>query len=1041
MTPNSATSSATVGEIERKTQERVIALFKNRLEFEYLGNWMDRPNNSNIEETWLRNFLFQKGYSADLVERTISTLNLVAGNQHMTLYNLNKEVYDLLRYGVKVKDELSDVTETVHLIDWATPTNNHFAIAEEVTVFGHYTKRPDIVLYINGIAMVVLELKRSTSDLSLGIRQNLDNQKRDFIESFFGTIQLVLAGNETQGLRYGVIETPEKFYLQWHEEQEVDRAVDENEGSLYRDLVHICSKVRLIEILRDFMVFDAGIKKTCRPHQYFGIKAAQDHVQRRQGGIIWHTQGSGKSLTMVWLARWIRENKRDARVLLITDRDELDKQIEKVFLGVKEQIVRAKSGKDLLALLNQNTDWLICSLIHKFGGAEEGNVDEYISELLNNAPSDFSAKGNLYIFVDECHRTQSGNLHRGMKALLPDAMIIGFTGTPLLARDKKSSLETFGPYIHTYRYDQAVRDGVVLDLRYEARDIDSRLASQAKIDQWFAAKTAGLTEIARAQLKQRWGTMQKLLSAKSRLELIVADIITDMGTRDRLLSGHGNALLVSDSVYNACRLYKLFIDNGFEKCAIITSYQPTADSIKGESTGEGTTEQLLKYDVYREMLANWFRQPEDDAAKRIEDFDREARKRFVDEPGQLKLLIVVDKLLTGFDAPSATYLYIDKPMRDHALFQAICRVNRLDAGNPEKDTADKEYGYIVDYRDLFKSLEKAVGDYTSNAFDGYEAGDVVGLLGDRLKKGRERLEEALEAVRVLCESVEQPRDTQAFLRFFGAADSHRPDVAREKEPLRIALYKLVAALVRAYANLAPEIVEAGYTTEQAEEIRRDVAYYEAIRSEVKLASGDAIDMKAYEPAMRQLLDMYVRAEDVNPISAFEDLTLFQLLVERGPQVVDSLPTGIREDEGAVAEAIENNVRKVITDEMPINPKYYEGMSTLLDALIELRRQQAIDYAAYLKQVAELARAVREPNVGGTYPASIRTNALRALYDNLDKDEDRACAVDRAVREAAMDGWKGNKVKEKLLRNAIRPHLRDEAEVDRILEIIRNQNEY
>ena len=330
-------------------------------------------------------------------------------------------------------------------------------------------------------------------------------------------------------------------------------------------------------------------------------------------------------------------------------------------------------------------------------------------------------------------------------------MFIGFTGTPLLKADKQKSIEVFGRYIHTYKFDEAVKDKVVLDLRYEARDIDQSITSQKKIDQWFEAKTKGLTDLAKAQLKQRWGTMQKVLSSQSRLEKIVADILMDMETRDRLKSGRGNAMLVSGSIYQACKFYELFAKTDLKgKCAIVTSYRPSAADIKGEETGEGLTEKLRQYEIYQKMLADWFNEPPETAVNKVEEFEKEVKKKFIDEPGQMKLLIVVDKLLTGFDAPPATYLYIDKQMQDHGLFQAICRVNRLDGD-------DKEYGYIIDYKDLFKSLEGAVQDYTSGALDGYDKEDVAGLLEDRLGKARERLEEAREAVKALCEPVEPPQ--------------------------------------------------------------------------------------------------------------------------------------------------------------------------------------------------------------------------------------------------------------------------------------------
>lgn len=1044
-----------VGQKERQTQARVIRLFHQELGYDYLGNWIDRENNRNIEKGLLRDWLKRRGHADSLITRALHQLDKAAAlGEGKHLYDANKAVYALLRYGVKVKEGAGEPFQTVWLIDWANPEANDFAIAEEVTLTGEHTKRPDIVLYVNGIALGVLELKRSTVAVSEGIRQNLDNQKKAFIRAFFTTQQLLMAGNDTEGLRYGTIETPEKYYLAWKEEG----APEPEPGALLdTHLRQLCNKQRFLEIIHDFVVFDAGIKKLPRHNQYFGVKAAQARIHTREGGIIWHTQGSGKSLTMVWLTKWIREHVENARVLVITDRTELDEQIESVYLGVNEDIYRTRSGADLIAQLNATDHWLMCSLVHKFGRSDAAATDDFIEELEKSLPKDFSAKGELFVFVDECHRTQSGKLHQAMKKILPDAMFIGFTGTPLLKADKQKSIEVFGPYIHTYRFDEAVRDGVVLDLRYEARDIDQVLIAPDKVDQWFEAKTRGLSDLARVQLKQKWGTLQKVLSSQSRLEKIVADILFDMETRDRLMSGRGNAMLVSSSIYQACKLYELFSRTPLAgKSAIVTSYKPSPADIKGEETGEGMTERLRQYEIYRKMLADWFEQDEEKVMYRVDEFEQQVKEKFIREPGQMKLLIVVDKLLTGFDAPPATYLYIDKPMRDHGLFQAICRVNRL-------HTEDKEYGYIIDYKDLFKSLEGAIRDYTGEALSGYDKADVAGLLEDRLEKGRERLEEALEQVRALCEPVAPPKDTKAFLHYFCAADTADKEALKDNEPRRIALYKAVAALLRAFANLANELPEAGYSDADIERLRQEVRHYEQVREEVKLASGDYLDMKVYEPAMRHLLDTYIQAEESRVLSAFDELGLVDLIVQQGPEAaVEKLPKGLRKDQDAVAEAIENNLRKLIIDEQPVNPRYYERMSELLDALIEERRQQALEYEEYLKRLVELSEKVRNPAGSAHYPPSINGPARRALYDNLrdrpeleaiasetrmvadspDLAERLAWAIDEVVRNTKKADWRGNRFKEREVRNAIAevigPH---EELVALIFEVVKNQDAY
>ncbi|MFZ3003829.1 MAG: HsdR family type I site-specific deoxyribonuclease [Undibacterium umbellatum] len=1033
---------STVGQLERATQNRVVEFFQRELRYEYLGDWQDRVGNRNIETGLLRKWLGSQGVDSVLIEKAIRRLDTAAAlGEGKKLFDANKEVYRLLRYGVKEKTGAGEVKQTIWLIDWTHPENNHFAIAEEVSVKGENKKRPDIVLYVNGIALGVLELKRSSVSFSEGVRQNLDNQKKAFIRNYFTTTQLVMAGNETQGMRYGTIETPEKHYLEWKEESA--QAFD---NPLQRHLAQVCNKQRFLEIIHDYIVFDSGIKKTCRHNQYFGIQAAKRHIARREGGIIWHTQGSGKSLTMVWLAKWIRENVNDARVLIITDRTELDEQIEKVFKGVDENIQRSSSGAHLLASINETNPWLLCSLVHKFGrhsdDEDESAADDYIEELRKNLPANFSVKGNLFVFVDECHRTQSGKLHDAMKAILvseagPAPMFIGFTGTPLLKKEKRKSLEVFGPYIHTYKFDEAVKDGVILDLRYEARDIDQSITSQKKVDEWFEAKTRELTAFNKTLLKQKWGTMQKVLSSKSRLEQIVNDILLDMETKPRLMDGRGNAMLVCASVYQACKVYDMFSQTDFKhKCAIVTSYKPAAADMKGQESGEGLTEKLFKYDTYRKMLADYFELPEDEAVKRVEDFEKEVKQRFIKEPGQMRLLIVVDKLLTGFDAPSATYLYIDKQMADHNLFQAICRVNRLDGDN-------KDYGYIVDYKDLFKSLNKAVQSYTENALDGYDADDVAGLLKDRLGSAKIELTDALEAVKALCEPVMLPRDTKDYIAYFCGDTSKAQDLS-DREALRIALYKTVGKLLRSYANIANELRVAGFSVEQVGQIKTDVVHYEKMRDEVKLASGDYLDMKRFEPAMRHLLDMYIRAEGSEKLIDFEEMGLIQLIVEKGEQALDDLPDGIKGNPEAMAETIENNMRKTIIDENPVNPKYYERMSELLDAIIEDRRRQVISYQEYLEKIKSLARKVVKPqgDTKNPYPASIDSQAKRALFDNLNSDEVLANKIDTAIRYTKKADWVGDRFKEREIANAIREEAAGyDVDVATVLELAKNQRDY
>ena len=1005
-----------VGQIERKTQDRVIKIFQDKLNYTYLGNWEEREDNSNIEKELLTKYLKGK-YNDDLIKKATSLLEKVATNQSKSLYDINKEVYSFLRYGISVKENVGDKKQTIHLINWNEPEKNDFYIAEEVTVIGKNDKRPDVVLYVNGIALGVLELKRSIISVSEGIRQNLDNQKPEFIRNFFATIQLVMAGNDSEGLRYGAIETAEKYYLTWKEDTGIRNKLDSH-------LSVLCNKKRLLELIHDFIVFDRGEKKICRHNQYFGVKATQERLKKREGGIIWHTQGSGKTLIMIWIAKWIRENIDDSRVLIITDREELDEQIRDRFFGVDETIYQTESGKDLITQLNKTEPWLICSLIHKFRDPQSDN-DEYL-EIFSNLQENFKAKGDLYVFIDECHRTQSGKLHTAMKKIIPNAVYVGFTGTPLLKKDKKNSLEIFGGYIHTYKYDEAVKDKVVLDILYEARRIDQKLTSKERIDQWFQLKTKGLTDYAKTELKKKWATMRKVLSNQSRLEKIVGDILLDMETKPRLLSGRGNALLIAGSIYEACKYYELFQKNGLKKCAIITSYNPDISSIKGETVSlDEDTDNIQKYEIYQKMLGE----------KNIEDFEREVKEKFVKEPEQMKLLIVVDKLLTGFDASPATYLYIDKTMKDHGLFQAICRVNRLDG-------EDKDFGYIIDYKDLFKSLEKSVIDYTSEVFDGYDQGDVKGVLKNRIEVAKEKLTIALETIRALCEPVKPPKETQDYIDYFAPQENLEGTVQR-----RVALYKITSTLVIAYSNLANEMSDADYSKTEAIRIKNEVTLYNGVRNEIKLASGDHIDLKAYEPAMRHLIDTYISAEESEKISTFEDIALVEIIVKNGiSSAIKKMPQNIRKNRGTSAEVIENNIRKLITEEKPTNPKYFEKMSILLKEIIKERKEKTIEYEEYLKKIDELCKKVTNQSSDTEYPDSIASRTKRVLYDNLDNNEKMALAVDEAIITNKPDGWRGNPIKEKTVYLAIKKALKkfdiqEDEKVKGILEIAKKQVDY
>jgi type I restriction enzyme, R subunit len=412
--------------------------------------------------------------------------------------------------------------------------------------------------------------------------------------------------------------------------------------------------------------------------------------------------------------------------------------------------------------------------------------------------------------------------------MMPQAVFIGFTGTPLLAEDRKTSLEVFGGYIHTYKFGEAVDDGVVLDLIYEARDIDQKLSSQEHIDAWFEAKTKGLNEWQKEELKKQWGTMQSVLSSKSRMDRVVSDIIFDFSTKARLLSERGNAILVASSIYEASKYFSLFQKTVFkDRCAVITSYNPQSQDITKEDTGANSeTDKQFIYNTYTELLKS----VEAEANKsKTEVYEEKAKARFIKEPASMKLLIVVDKLLTGFDSPPCSFLYLDKKMQDHGLFQAICRTNRLDGD-------DKQFGYIVDYKDLFKKVEDAISVYTKELDRSGGGGTPDVLVKDRLKLGKEKLDTALEMISLICEPVDSPKGTREFIQYF-CGNTEQPDDLKQKEPLRTPFYKATVSLIRSYGNIADDMKSAGYSNAEVAEIKKTMTHYTELREAIRVASG------------------------------------------------------------------------------------------------------------------------------------------------------------------------------------------------------------
>lgn len=1010
--------SSVIGQKERSTQNRVIEIFQKNLSYTYLGDWTERTNNSNIEEKILLSNLMKK-YSKRQSELAIIELQKISNNKTLSLYNRNKQIYNLLKYGIQVKDEKADKKITVQFIDWDVPVNNDFSFAQEVTIkFDQYEKRPDLIFYINGISLSILELKRSIVSVEEGIRQNIDSQKPEFIREFFTTNQVILSGNDSQGLRYGAIGTPERNYLPWKESSHNNIV-----NKLDREIIQFFEKERFLDFIHNCIAFDGGVKKLARPHQYFALKALKTRLEHKKGGIIWHTQGAGKSLLMIWAAKMIKQNNPNARILIVTDREELDNQIKNTFGAVGEEITRAVGGKNLIDLLDKPTPTMICSLIHKFGTGSKNDLDNFIIDL-GSVPKTYSAKGDIVVFVDECHRTQSGKLHKAMRELMPNAIFVGFTGTPLLKEDKITTLQTFGDFIHTYKFNEAVEDEVILDLRYEARDVDTFISDYEAIDTWFEAKTKGLTEKGKVELKKRWGKIKTLYSSKHRIEKIVANMLLDFNIKPRLANdGRGTAMLVATSIEDACKYYEKFKDHLGKKCAIITSFKPTSASIKGDTSGDEESTSYFKYSTYVDMISTYLGISKEDAKKdtSIEDFEKKVLKQFKEEPANMKLLIVVNKLLTGFDAPSATYIYLDKKLQDHGLFQAICRTNRLDDG--------KDFGYIVDYRNQFESITEAMTDYTQGAFAGYDKQDILGLLSNRKLKTKEIMETALYELTNICSSVKEPKEETDYIYYF-CGDTSLTNEINSRYGMRSVLYSTISKLLKSYADIANELNELGYDATSIDKLKIKVAFYEHLMQTIKLASGDYIDLKQYDHDMKFLIDTYIEALPSKVISDLNDKTLLEVVT----LLEEEHESNKKEQEKNLAIVI-GNTRRILVDEEATNPMFFNELSKVLESLIEERRKGILDYKKFLENLTKKILSKLEKQENNERPKSIDNELKKTLYDNLDNNEELTLELNELIENEFPSDWVGHKMKERSVRNKLSEKL-NETQVESIFNILK-----
>ena len=1014
---------------EREYQNALVKRFQEELGYTYLGNWQYAKGanvnnmgvaNSPILNDEVRSFLKEQGRTKMQIEDVLVKLKDKArlGDSKMSsLIQCNTDLYDTLTMGIKSQPSPEENHEDVMFFDFDHPQNNHFAIAEEVSYIDPLlgkNKRPDIVVYVNGIALAVIELKRSLVNYEEGIKQHLSNE-RDFIPSFFTTTQFTIASNDDVEFRYGTIGTPLPFWCKWKRDtNKVGDTITEKEA------------YRLFFDKENFMFFfhygvlnDGGIKKVLRPHQIYAIKAAAKRMPQKESGVIWHSQGSGKSLTMVALASYIQKNFSNPRVVVITDRKELDLQLAGTFVKGGNKLHHAESCSDLLDTLNKGDEWLICSLIHKFGAHNHNDeaekdesgtkvsLDEYLNELqtiiAKKYGNHFSVKGdNIFVFVDECHRTQSGRLHEAMRAIMgKEVMLIGFTGTPLLKKDKgdpynaiKSMSErTFGPYIHKYLHKQAVEDKVILDLQYEYRNVEQQLTSKEKVDQKLAALTAGreLTPEQKQMVEERWTTMERIYSTKERIERIGYSILDDLNY-GLLKHDWCNAMLIAGSIFQAYRYYKFFSSSDLKgRCAVVTSYDPTDSDIANNSADNNkTTEAKFKYDLAKKSF-------EEAGVKNADEYEKWAKELFVKRPAQMKLLIVVNKLLTGFDAPCATILYIDNEIKDHTLFQAVCRVNRL--GEDIKDDkgdiivkTHKEFGRIVDFKNLFNSIENVVTKFNDGSgFEGLDDVDIDGLLDSAVNKCKEKLlavTEAYEGLKTIWES-KSLNDLEALSEYYiKEYDGEEPAQAR-----RNIMYSITGSMVTAYNNMSDYFSKTDFTAEQINHFASLSREAGTVQRKVKQKSGDDFDPKTLDPDMRQLLDQHIRAEDAETFIPSSADFSFLDLINDSTDTKEATEKAIHEAGGnanGAAEAIEGKARRVNTDWNSGDTEEYKLFSDKLQALLEELKARNATAKEKIEALIEHIKAIKH---GNDAPSDLANKRSKALWNNRatwhapeDKDE-------------------------------------------------------
>ena len=895
-------------------------------------------------------------FSGGSIATAIRAMNV---QSEMGLYAANKEVYEMLCSGKSLEEALPDNTKQsfdIDFIDFENPENNIFQVTDEFEVERSNGKfaRPDIVVLINGIPIMVIECKKSSVDVMDGVTQNIRNWGNDYIPQLFQYAQLVMAVNPDKVL-YGTCGTSAKYFVSWHEDDKdwlndwckkcsPDGQIKEQD----RSLVSLLHPERLLDLIKNFIIYDNNVKKIARYKQFFAIRKCMDRIYLKDGketrnGVVWHTQGSGKTITMIMLTKMILKESmkkdsliRNPRFIMVTDRINLDKQIRDNFINTKMSPHRAKTGKGLIDLLKDEGNTVITALVNKFEAAIKQN---YRNE-----------SDNIFLFIDEGHRTQYGKMNTYMKNVLPNAAKIAFTGTPLLNKpknDRKEAIESakntyikFGPLIDRYSLQDAIDDKVTVPIIYEGRVVPQKVTSE-QINAHLKYITVGLTESERKDLEAKYSRFVAIAQTKQRLSMVAFDLHEHF---INYVKPKGfKAMLTCSSRAAAVELYYLLKNLGGLNPAVVITPNTQKEGVDEENTKETD-----------KTIADFFKKEVDPLYKNnYETYEDSVTGRFIDEDGDVDLLIVKDKLLTGFDAPIAAVLYVDKPLKDHTLLQAIARVNRV--------YENKDFGLIVDYIGIFKKLNSALDLYSDeqSGMNGFDSADIANAIS-AVSEERTKLEETHKELWEIFEGISKNETSanvwQERLREF--------DVRKDFYNKLSSFAKQVDFLYASY-----DLFEAvGF--DKSEEYRRDYLFFKKLKDSVSLRFNDSVDFSKYEDGIRQLLNTYVNAEDAKIIIEPLDILNKEKMEEQLARL------GSKE---AKAEAIQTRQVEVLESRRYDDPILYMTFMERINKTISDYMAER-DSEKYLSELERMAEDYREGRSSIVYPEIIvDDSAAKTFY--------------------------------------------------------------